>query len=183
MFSILNCFRWQTKPKMFIHGELYYEVSLGCYVCSYWHNFLCSNLKKCTLSNLVSAPTLSQELGDLVALCALVSYCLWALLDSNPRSIFASAFGVGAGSCCPNPLWHWTMDWKVWGWVLGGSICCVLHLGQVTLQGYVWWYRNMYHNMLPCEGLVSHLGEEAILLVTSCPQSEDKFWWDGPSRF
>ena len=36
---------------------------------------------------------------------------------------------------------------------------------------------------LPCEGLVSHLGEEAILLVTSCPQSEDKFWWDGPSRF
>ena len=143
MFYILNCFRWQTKPKMFIHGELYYEVSLGCYVCSYWHNYLCSNLKKCTLSNLVSSLTLSQELGDLVTLCALVSYYLWALLDSDPQSIFTSAFGVGAGSYCPNPLWHWTMDWKVWGWVLGGSICCVLHLGQVTLQGYVWWYRNM----------------------------------------
>ena len=147
---------------------LWSKSCLSCYVCSYWHNYLCSNFKKCTLSNLVSSLTLSQELGDLVALCALVSYCLWTLLDSNPRSIFASAFGVGAGSCCPNPLWHWTMDWKVWGWVLGGSICCVLHLGQVTLQGYVvkTWRDSKW---LPCEGLVSHLGEEAILLVTSCP--------------
>lgn len=146
MFSILNCFRWQTKPKMFIHGELYYEVSLGCYVCSYWLNYLCSNLKKCTLSNLVSSLTLSQELGDLVALCALVSYCLWALLDSNPRSIFTSAFGVGAGSYCPNPLWHRTMDWKVWGWVLGRL---VVYFILVKLL-----YRGMYDGTgICCENL------------------------------
>ena len=147
MFSILNCFRWQTKPKMFIHGELYYEVSLGCYVCSYWHNYLCSNLKKCTLSNLVSSLTLSQELGDLVALCALVSYCLWALLDSNPRSIFTSAFRVGAGSYCPIhcDIGQWIERSGVESWV--GQFFAFFILVKLL-------YRGMYDGTgICCENL------------------------------
>ena len=53
----------------------------------------------------------------------------------------------------------------------------------MMVQGYVvkTWRDSKW---LPCEGLVSHLGEEGILVVASWPQSEgNKLWWDGPSRF
>ena len=147
MFSILNCFRWQTKPKMFIHGELYYEVSLGCYVCSYRHNFLCSNLKKCTLSNLVSSLTLSQELGDLVAICALVSHCLWALLDSNPRSIFAkhSEWGLDPVVQIHCDIGQWIERFGVESWV--GQFVVFFTLGKLL-------YRGMYDGTgICCENL------------------------------